>query len=107
MLCLTLRLSSTYLDHQHNQGHADCAQGHDDEGPPSSAGHYLDLWSHQLTRDVVPLAIDYNLQYSTIQKTPNFNTEEYKIQKTKSPTFNTAEPNKILNTPTTKQERFH
>ena len=39
---------------------------------PAGAGHYLDLWSHQLTRDVAPLAIETNLQYST-------NTEEYKI----------------------------
>ena len=33
---------------------------------PAGAGHYLDLWSHQLTRNVAPLAIDTNPQYSTI-----------------------------------------
>ena len=27
---------------------------------PAGAGHYLDLWSHQLTRNVAPLAIDTN-----------------------------------------------
>ena len=30
------------------------------EDLPAGAGHYLDLWSHQLTRNVAPLAIDTN-----------------------------------------------
>ena len=42
---------------------------------PAGTGHYLDLWSHQLTRDVTPPAIDTNPQYSTIQRhTPQYNT---------------------------------
>ena len=34
---------------------------------PAGAGHYLDLWSHQLTRNVAPLAIDTNppIQHNT------------------------------------------
>ena len=45
---------------------------------PAGAGHYLDLWSHQLTRDVTPPAIDTNPQYSTIQRhTPQYNTILY------------------------------
>ena len=44
---------------------------------PMGAGHYLDLWSHQLTRDVTPPAIDTNPQYSD---TP-LNTVQYNTSK--------------------------
>ena len=36
------------------------------EDLPAGAGHYLDLWSHQLTRDVEPPAIDTNNSIVTI-----------------------------------------
>ena len=35
---------------------------------PAGAGHYLDLWSHQLTRDVEPPAIDTNNSIVTIHR---------------------------------------
>ena len=42
------------------------------EDLPAGAGHYLDLWSHQLRRNVAPLAIDTNPQNSTVQKNTTY-----------------------------------
>ena len=75
---------------------------------PAGAGHYLDLWSHQLTRDVEPPAIDTNNSIVTIHhlrvKYDNIDTTHLSITRVKYNNghhlpFNTIQYYNIFGTP--------